>query len=453
MRTRSLWLALLATAGLAATTLAPSAVRAQAPTLRVDPAPSVVFPFELGNAHPELAPTLFRGQMDMGRNDPEIPIPLGHDRYEEGGLFVNFGWVMYRQSNPLSGQLLARRGFVDADGSVTALQRPDGTPIRGTGQQGAFVGTGTQALDVNQLGGPGTYTPGWRVGLGWRFRDGSAVEFDWTQMFNTHYNHTATFVPPQFHFGADLADSFLTAPVFNFPNAFAGPANKVSRINAAGDTVPLGNPFAVYGIWNGATLMSIDLIQRYSQGDITYRQPICEVDDYRMYGLVGPRFAWIWERFRWRTVSTDVNGDAGPQDVAIYTNIVSNRMYGGFVGIGQDWWLGHGFSISLDLRSALLLDIVKERATYELGVKDTPPQSKRSITDYTVVPELQGTLNLSYNPIEAIQIRLGYDVMAYFNTKASSKPVTFDWGGIDPAFNHEFIRFFDGIQASIGFVF
>ena len=85
-------------------------------------------------------------------------------------------------------------------------------------------------------------------------------------MFNTHYNHTATLVPPQFHFGADLADSFLTAPVFNFPTAFAGPANKVSQI-IGGTVVPLGNPFAVFGIWNGASLMSIDLIQRYSQGD------------------------------------------------------------------------------------------------------------------------------------------------------------------------------------------
>jgi hypothetical protein len=453
MRTRTLWLALLATAGLAAMALAPSAVRAQFQDAPVDLASSV-YRLQMGDVRPDLPPTVFRGQMDLGRGDPEIPVPLGHDRYEEGGLFVNFGWVMYKQTNPLKGQLLARRGFVDTDGSVTALQRFDGTPIQGTGRQGAFIGSATPALDVNQLGGPGTYTPGWRVGLGWRFRDGSSVELDWTQMFNTHYNHTATFVPPQFRFGPDLADGFLTAPVFNFPNAFAGPANKVSQFNAVGNVIPLGNPFAIYGIWNGAALMSIDLIQRYSQGDLTYRTAaICETDDYRMYGLVGPRFAWIWERFRWRTVSEDVNGNAGPQDVAIYTNIVSNRMYGAFLGVGQDWWLGHGFSVSLDLKAALLLDIVKERATYELGVKDTPPQSKRSITDYTVVPQLQGTLNLSYNPIEAVQLRLGYDVMAFFNTKASSKPVTFDWGGIDPAFNHEFIRFFDGFEASVGFVF
>jgi hypothetical protein len=128
-------------------------------------------------------------------------------------------------------------------------------------------------------------------------------------------------------------------------------------------------------------------------------------------------------------------------------------MYGGFCGCGQDWWLGHGFSVNLDLKAALLLDIVKERASYELGVKDTPPISKRSLTDYTVVPQLQGTLSVSYNPIEAVQIRVGYDIMAFFNTKASTHPVTFDWGGIDPAFNHEALRLFDGFQASIGFVF
>jgi hypothetical protein len=139
--------------------------------------------------------------------------------------------------------------------------------------------------------------------------------------------------------------------------------------------------------------------------------------------------------------------------VAIYSNIVSNRMYGCFIGCGQDWWLGHGFSVSLDLRAAVLLDIVKERASFELGAKDSPPISKRSITDYTVVPQVQGTLYISYNPIEAVQIRLGYDVMAFFNTIASEKPIVFDWGGVDPAFNHQFIRYFNGIQASLGFVF
>jgi hypothetical protein len=445
--------------------LTPSAVRAQSQDARVDLAPATFrAPWE--DTRLDLAPSVFRGQLEDARADPMIPLPLGHDRYEEGGLFVNFGWVMYHQTNPLRGQLLARRGFVDVDGSVTAIQ-VDGRPIPGTGRPGAFVGSGTPALDVNQLGGPGTYTPGWRVGFGWRFRDGSAVEFDWTQMFNTHYNHTATLIPPELRVGADLADSFLTAPVFNFPSEFAGPANKTSQpdrilvvtgpapfgMHSENGLAPLGNPFALFGIWNGASLMSIDFIQRYSQGDITYREPILETDDYRLYGLVGPRFAWIWERFRWRTVSEDFNGNASPTDVAIFTNIVSNRMYGGFVGCGQDWWLGHGFSIGLDLKAAVLLDIVKERASFELGVKDVPPISKRSITDYTVVPQLQGTLSVSYNPIEAVQLRLGYDVMAFFNTKASSKPVTFDWGGIDPAFNHEFIRFFDGWQASIGFVF
>jgi hypothetical protein len=435
MRTRTLWRALLVTAGLAAMALAPSAVQAQSPGAAVDLAASVQR-LQMGDVRPDLAPTVFRGQMDLGRGDPEVPIPLGHDRYEEGGLFFNFGWAMYQQTNPLDHQIIARRGFQDTNGSVRL-------PGEKEGIQGRFFGSARPALDVADAGGPGTYTPGWRVGLGWRFRDGSAIEIDWLQMFNTHYFHTATAVPPQFQVLPSLADSFLSAPVFGFPNAYAGPARKIDQ----------GTDFAVYGIWNGASIMSIDFLQRYQQADITYREPLCETDDYRLYGLAGPRFAWIWERFRWRTVSQDLDGNAGEADVAIYSNIVSNRMYGCFIGCGQDWWLGHGFSVSLDLRAAVLLDIVKERASFELGAKDSPPISKRSITDYTVVPQVQGTLYISYNPIEAVQIRLGYDVMAFFNTIASEKPIVFDWGGMDPAFNHQFIRYFNGIQASLGFVF
>ena len=212
-------------------------------------------------------------------------------------------------------------------------------------------------------------------------------------------------------------------------------------------------PFAAYGIWNGATIMSIDFVQHYDQVEINFREPIVETDCYRCYGLIGPRFDWIWERFRWRTVDVNIEGQSSPLDVAIYTNIVSNRMYGADIGIGQDWWLGHGFSVSLDLRAALLLDVVKERAKFELGEKDRPPQSKRGFTDYTVVPQVQATGCVSYNPIEAVQLRVGYDFVAFFNTISSPHPVTFDWGSPNPGYRHEPVRLLDGIQASIGFVF
>ena len=48
--------------------------------------------------------------------------------------------------------------------------------------------------------------------------------------------------------------------------------------------------------------------------------------------------------------------------MAIYTNIVSNKMYGAFIGVGNEWWLGNGLSLSLDLEATGYIDFVKERA-------------------------------------------------------------------------------------------
>lgn len=221
MRRNSIWLARLLTAGLAAMALAPGAVRAQDPDagivfarspLRaqfddapVDPAPSALRD-QLEHLRADLATITVRAQLDDARADPMIPIPLGHDRMENGGLFFKGGYAMYRQTNPLVHQVIALRGFVDVDGSIT-------------GVQGQFVGSHRPALDVADAGGPGTYTPGFTIGGGVRFADGSSVEVNFMHLFDTHYTHTATLIPPAFNLGQNLADSFLFAPVFGFPNA------------------------------------------------------------------------------------------------------------------------------------------------------------------------------------------------------------------------------------------
>jgi hypothetical protein len=430
MRRKSFWLACLLMSGLSAIALAPQTAYAQANGPWWVDSPYDSLRAQLGQAWTD-PPYTARGQVDSGgRPDPVIPLPLGHDRYEQGGLFLGMGFAMYQQSNPLRHENVAVRGSVDTNGSIT------GTP-------GTFIGTGDPALDVQGISGNAKFAPGFKVFTGWRFNDGSALEIDYMHIWSTHVSQTATSVPAQFQVGPDLAESFLFSPVFNFPGDYAGPDRKTIR----------GTRLALYGIWNGASVETIDFVQHFDEVQLTWREPIVETDCYRCYGLVGPRFDWIWERFRWRTVSVDLTGAAGPTDVAIYTNIVSNRMYGGSMGVGQDWWLGHGFSVSLDLRASIFMDVVKERAKFELGLKDLPPQNKRAFTDFTVVPQAQATFNLSYNPFEAVQFRIGYDFMGFFNTIASEHPVTFDWGGVNPQWVHDPFRFIDGFQASVGFVF
>ncbi len=399
MRRRTLWLAWLLTAGMA---LAPAQVRSQ----EVPPA------------------------------DPVFPAPLYHSHPDSGGLFLATEFALFRQRNPLRNQTIAVRGFLDEDGSIT-------------GRAGTFVGSGNEALNAKDAGGPGTYQPGFIVTGGWRFVDGSAIEVNWMHLFSAQFSAVATLAAPGLQLGPAQADSFLFAPVFNFPNDFAGPiadaAGRPAKVNA-------GLPGATFGIWNAASIMSIQFTQRFDQIEATYRVPIFETEYWRCYGLVGPRFSWIWERFKWRTVDLTLAGASSPVDVAIYTNIVSNRMYGAHLGAGNEWYLGHGFAVSLDLEGALFLDVVRERAKYELGAKDTGAQGKRSRVDFAVVPEVQAGLNLWWYPIEGVQVRLGYDLMAFFNTVAGRQPVSFNFGGLDPPWERT-TRWFDGVQVGIGLIF
>jgi hypothetical protein len=386
-----------------------------------------------------LAPGVAAAQ-NVGLEDPEIPLPLGHSRMEDGGFFMAGRYVMYRQTVPLKDQTVAVRGVIDVDGSI--LSRP----LQGIfSPPGTFVGPGTEALNVTDASGPQSYQPGFGLDLGWRFRDGSALTFSWTYITKTLFNAAATLAPPGLNAGTPplFANTFLTSPVFNFPLEFAGPPNKVA----------FAGPNAAFGIWNGASVMTIEFEQRAQQYELTYRVPIFETDCFRCSGLVGPRFFWIWERFKWRTVDIDIFGNIpDPTDVGIYWNIVSNRMYGAHAGFSNEWYIGKGFALNLDVQAAAFIDVVREKAQYQLGTKHEGPESKRSRTDYTVVPELQLTPSVMWYPVRGVQFNVGWDAFIFFNTVASQRPIDFNYGAVAPHFDRV-IRFFDGFTASIALTF
>jgi len=99
-----------------------------------------------------------------------------------------------------------------------------------------------------------------------------------------------------------------------------------------------------------------------------------------------------------------------------------------------------------------LLDVVKERAKYELGDKFIPGQIKRALTKYYLVPEFSANFNICWFPWENVQFKLGYDLMAFANTVASPHPVSFNVGALDPAWQNVW-RFFDGFNAGLGIMF
>jgi hypothetical protein len=379
-----------------------------------------------------LAPQTVYAQTEGGGiPDTILPFPNYHNHPGKGGFCTYAEFVLFRQTNILEHQPIAYRGFIDNAGAIL-------------GFSGQFIGSGEMVLDAKDAGGPGTYQPGVKLGIGYRFQDGAFLSLDWMWLTKAQYWHTATIVPQDYHWGFFLEDSFITAPVFNFSNFFAGPPNKVTNPVTGVNQI-------TYGIWNAADLMTIRFEQSTQQLDLTFRQPIYAMEGWRSYGLIGPRFFWIWESFKWTTINEDPNGYPDPLNTAVYTNIVSNRMYGLNLGWGNDWWFGNGVAVSLDLGVAGFLDIVKMRARYQLGDKSFPGAVKRSVTDYTLVPEFYGNLNLWYYPFEGIQLRVGYNVMSFLNTMAAPKPVSFNFGGLDPDWQRRG-RLFDGLNAGIAII-
>src|SRR5262249_39188416 len=152
-------------------------------------------------------------------------------------------------------------GFIDFDGSIT------GTP-------GRFVGSGQPVLFADGAAGPNSYRPGFVTGLGYRFSDASAVEINWMFINTVRFTNPANFTPPLLQGGANLENTFVLSPVFNFPPQFNGPAQKVAA----------GAPGATIGIWNAATEEIISFMQQTQQIEAAWRIPIQETECWRTYG-------------------------------------------------------------------------------------------------------------------------------------------------------------------------
>jgi len=368
----------------------------------------------------------FQQPVNSGLN---LPIPTGMGG--QSGFYTSFEFRMLTQTRAMGDQTIATRGLVDSSGAITGLP---GTPVGGH----AF------ALGTDQLGRT-TYQPGGRIELGYKFEDGTQIFANYTQVADAHYSQGATLATPFARSRPDLTDTFLYAPVFNFHPQFSGPRFKTGFDNTA------NNGFTSYGIWNAASVMDIKFTQRYTESEVGVRTPLFQTDYSRVYGMAGGRFAWFFERFAWRTVSLDINGVSNPQDAADYTNTLSQRMYGPFVGAGHEIFLANQFSLSLDVSTALLLNVAKERTKYELG--DGSIEAKRGQTLFTVVPNANAALNLWWYPVDGVQLRVGYTGMSYFNTKYMQNPVGFDYGAIDPVYTTKVIRIVHGLNVGFGLFF
>ena len=357
-----------------------------------------------------------------------LPIPTG--RAGEPGFYFGAEFVMLTQTKALGNQTIAVRGFRDSLGAITGLPN-------------TFIGTGAEALNTDRMGRR-EFQPGFRVEVGYKFDTGTRAYFNYLQLYDAHYSAGATqnglTIQRQ-----DLSDTYLYQPVYNFPNAFSGPLQDTTF-----DTAANGGGNSI-GIWNGADVIDTKFTQRYTQAELGLRVPMFATEHSSVYGLSGARFAWFFERFTMRTVDLDQNGNAPPTSAARYSNTLSQRMYGLFVGCGHEVYLGQMFSASLDLTAAAYMDIHKERAKYVLGDEST--QSKFGREGFSLVPSGTADFNLWMYPVEGVQLRLGYSGMTFFNTRYMREPVGFNFGNIDPNYGTKYFRLIHGFNVGVGFFF
>jgi hypothetical protein len=406
--------------------------------------------------------------LDGGRN--VFTAPLGDPG--KPGFFTFADAVYYTGTWTLGSQTVAVRGLVDTTGQVTGLP-------------GTLLGSGVSALNTNEFGRR-SWSPGVNLGIGYKFDDGSSVTARILHTAGQTYTAGASLASPFARSGPDLADTFLVSGVFNFPPQYAGPGRKTAyegsqispgytygttTITAPGFTLPNGvivsprtitvNGFTVadrflpdglfYGIWNGASNMVISYKTWYTEAEIGGRVPLFESSTSRVYGMGGVRYHQFMERFTWRTESYDVSGNLSPQWVANYSNTLSQRMYGPYVGCGHEVYLGKRYSLSADVSGGVFLDYIKERAKYELD--DNTIANKRSLNRMQFVPTAGGNLNAWWYPVKGVQVRVGYMANTFYNTVRMSQPIGFNYGSPDPGYANQPFRLLHGLNVGVGLFF
>ncbi|MBL8866578.1 MAG: hypothetical protein KF873_22390 [Gemmataceae bacterium] len=364
---------------------------------------------------------------------PEVIAPLPTGNPSGNGFYGSLSVLFGTQSFGLGDQTVAVRGLIDVAGFLT-------------GQPGTLIGSGFPALTTDQFGRR-SYSPGYQINMGYKFDNGISVYGRFGQLDRHKYSAGATGpATPFFRNRNDLADSYLTSAVFNFPADFAGP--DIETTEDLNPNFPTGN---FYGIWNGAAVMDIQYEQGFTYGDLAARVPMFETEYSRVYGFAGLRYGWFFERFYWRTVGTDIRGISFPQDVAIYTNTLSQRMYGPMLGCGHEIYVGKRFAVGLDLSGAALMNLAKERVKYKLG--DETTQAKRKRLEYELVPNVNADFNLMWYPIEGVQISAGYSFQTYWGTRYMKEPIAFNFGALDPAYNIKAFRYVSMFNFGVGFFF
>ena len=95
------------------------------------------------------------------------------------------------------------------------------------------------------------------------------------------------------------------------------------------------------------------------------------------------------------------------------------------------------------------MDIAKKRAKYIR--EDEATQAKRAETDNCIVPNVDLSFNLTWQPVDGLTFQAGMNLFSYFNTFSMQDPVSFNVGNIDPPYTKQFYRYVAGCNFGVAY--
>ena len=438
------------------------------------------------------------GTANLAAPQYEVPLPLSWGDKDEGFYFSAEATVM-RINNALRNQIVAQRGFIDRDGSIV------GDPAGGTldvfdtsdppvyittllasrGPAGAIYGSQEVALQTNDVNRD-MFQPGTRLTLGYRLRNGMAIEASYLGITKARTSATAGIIPRSGSTAQDNADSHLYSNFYNFTPYYAGPSREMFS-NVYLGVIPPGSgifgaifidpipsdltnfgAFAVsaYGITNGYERITISELLAAHTMELNLRVPVLQVEGTRTYWTGGLRYLSTTERFRMviedmgfpDTFPSFPPGNGFEQFNEVrnewgmrYTTKQKNLFYGLQTGVGGEAYLMNGFAVSLEGKIGLLAQQSRTSVTLKRLDSDIGLQ-KRTNNEFTMAPMFQGGAYLWWYAHEGITFRAGYEYLGILNAVRMTAPIDYGLGRLDPR-PRKSLWSLDGFSLGVSFTF
>jgi hypothetical protein len=436
------------------------------------------------------------GTTNLGPPLWEAPIPLMWGERDEG-FYVSAEAVVKRMNNPLRYQVVAKRGFVDLDGSIRGDQTgpiieildPAGNFITALnifrGPAGAIYGSQDIALTTRDVDRD-LFQPGARLSFGYRMRDGITFEISYEGITKSRQNAFAGTMPKTGNAEQDADNSFLYGDFYNFSPYFGGPNRDVisdvfllplpAALLGGGSFTPTpwpqndlinyrGYVIPAYGITNGAEFWSISHLMAIHMAQLNVRVPVLQVEGTRTYWVGGFRYISHTERFRMQVedigfsaTPTDPfnGGDEGtvsnPEWSLRYTVKQKNHYYGLQTGVGGEAYLFNGFAIGVDLKAGVFAENSRTTTVLQRLDLDSGVGIKRTNNQINMAAMIEGGAYLWWYAHEGITFRFGYEYMGLIGARRITEPLIYDWGNLNVRARNTWLSL-DGIVAGVSFVF